>query len=84
MPVKPKSPQPEQEVPFEESMTQLSGIVDQLEAGDIPLEQAVALFEKGMSIAKRTQAQLDRIEKRVEELLRVEEDGTAITSPFES
>ena len=83
---KPKQPQPEEETPFasfEESMTQLSEIVDKLEGGEIPLNDAVALFEQGMEIAKRSQAQLDRVEKRVEELLRVEEDGTPVTRPFD-
>ena len=84
MPVRHKAQHAEQEVPFEESMSQLAGIVGQLEEGEIPLEEAVALFERGMDIAKRSQAQLDRIEKRVDELLRVQEDGTPITRPFDS
>lgn len=68
---------------FEELAAQLSEIVDRLEEGDIPLNEAVALFEKGMDIAKRSHALLDRAEQRIEELLRVEEDGSAVTRPFE-
>lgn len=69
-------------VPFEESVKQLAEIVDKLEAGDLPLDEAVALFESGMQIAKRSQAQLDRAEKKVEELLAVDEEGTPVTREF--
>ena len=69
-------------VPFEESVKQLAEIVDKLEGGDLPLDEAVSLFESGMQIAKRSQAQLDRAEKKVEELLAVEDDGTAVTREF--
>lgn len=73
----------QQDVPFEESIKQLAEIVDRLESGDLPLDESVALFEKGMHIAKRSQAQLDRAEKKVEELLAVDENGTPATRPFE-
>lgn len=72
-----------EEVPFEESIKQLAEIVDKLEGGDLPLDESVALFEKGMHIAKRSQAQLDRAERKVEELLAVDENGTPATRPFE-
>ena len=71
-----------EEAPFEESVRQLAQIVDKLEAGDLPLDESVALFERGMQIAKRSQAQLDRAEKKVEELLAVDDDGTPSTRPF--
>lgn len=74
----------EEDASFEESMVQLSEIVDKLEEGEVPLDEAVALFEKGMAIAKLSKAKLDQAEKKVEELLRVEPDGTAVTRPFES
>ena len=80
---KAKQPPEEDDLSFEQSMDQLTEIVGKLEEGDIPLDEAVALFEKGMGIAKRSQAELDRVEKKVEELLRVEDDGTAVTRPFE-
>ena len=73
----------EKEVPFEESIRQLSEIVERLEAGDLPLDESVSLFEKGMFIAKRSKQQLDSAEKKVEELLAVDENGTPSTRPFE-
>lgn len=71
------------ELSFEESIRELSDIVEQLEAGDLPLDESVALFEKGMLIAKNSQIQLDQVEKKVEELLAVDQDGTPITRDFE-
>jgi exodeoxyribonuclease VII small subunit len=71
------------DLPFEESIKQLAEIVDKLEGGDLPLDESVALFERGMGIAKRSQALLDKAEKKVEELLAVEADGTPVTRPFE-
>jgi exodeoxyribonuclease VII small subunit len=64
---------------FEESIRRLSQIVEELEAGELPLEKSVELFETGMRLARRSQRQLDHAEKRVEELLSVEHDGTPIT-----
>jgi exodeoxyribonuclease VII small subunit len=76
-------PSPPEHVPFEESVRQLAEIVDKLEGGDLPLDEAVALFENGMQIAKRSQAQLDNAERKVEELLAVDEDGMPVTRDFE-
>jgi exodeoxyribonuclease VII small subunit len=76
-------PSDSEELPFEESIKQLAEIVDRLEGGDLPLDESVALFEKGMHIAKRSQAQLDRAERKVEELLAVDDNGTPTTRPFE-
>lgn len=64
---------------FEECIRRLAEIVERLEKGDLPLEQSVALFEDGVQLARRSQAELDRAEKRVEELLAVQEDGSPIT-----
>ena len=50
----------------------------------MPLEQSLSLFEEGISLAKKSQATLDKAEKRVEELLEVNADGEAITRPFQT
>jgi exodeoxyribonuclease VII small subunit len=71
----PPSPAPS----FEESIKRLAEIVEQLEKGDLPLEQSLALFEDGVRLARSSQQELDRAEKRVEELLSVSESGEAVT-----
>ncbi len=63
---------------FEDSIRRLSEIVDTLEGGELPLEDSLRLFEEGVKLARASQATLDRAEKRVEELLSVDEDGNPV------
>lgn len=65
---------------FEVSIAELAEIVEKLEAGELPLEDALELFERGMKLAKTSQAILDRAERRVEQLLGFDENGKALTS----
>lgn len=69
---------------FEASAERLQAIVDQLEGGELALEESLKLFEEGVRVARDAQARLDAAEKRVEELLGVDEEGQAKTRPFES
>ncbi len=64
---------------FETSTERLTKIVEQLERGDLPLEKSLELFEEGVSLARRAQAQLDRAERRVEELLGFDPNGKPVT-----
>jgi exodeoxyribonuclease VII small subunit len=68
---------------FEEAQKRLAAIVEQLEAGDLPLERSLALFEEGVRLARAAQERLDRAEKRVEELLGVDASGRAVTRELE-
>ena len=63
---------------FEDSIRRLSEIVEALEAGDLPLEQSLQLFEEGVKLSRASQATLDGAEKRVEELLSIDERGEPI------
>jgi exodeoxyribonuclease VII small subunit len=65
---------------FEVSIAELAEIVEKLEAGELPLEEALELFERGMKLAKASQTILDRAERRVEQLLGFDENGKPITS----
>jgi exodeoxyribonuclease VII small subunit len=68
--------------PFEGSMKRLSEIVTTLERGELPLEDTIALFEEGVRLAAAAQSRLDAAQKRVEELLSVDESGRPRTAPF--
>lgn len=59
---------PKKEPSFEELFQELEAAVDRLEAGNLPLDQALALYERGMELAKKCSAQLDRAELRIKEL----------------
>ena len=68
---------------FENAAERLAAIVEQLESGELSLEQSLQLFEEGVRVARAAQARLDAAEKRVEELLGIDENGEAQTRPFE-
>jgi exodeoxyribonuclease VII small subunit len=67
---------------FEERLARLEELVVRLEAGNLPLESAVASFEEGMALAKGLAASLDNAEKRIETLL-VADDGRVTKEPFD-
>ena len=64
---------------FEASAERLSAIVEQLESGELSLEQSLELFEEGVRVARAAARRLDAAERRVEELLGVDERGAPIT-----
>jgi exodeoxyribonuclease VII small subunit len=68
---------------FEQAIARLGEIVDSLEEGEQPLEESIALFEEGMSLAKSSQEILDRAERRIEELLGVDSQGKPIVREIE-
>ncbi|CEH32168.1 exodeoxyribonuclease VII small subunit [Aneurinibacillus migulanus] len=69
------------EVPFEEAMKQLEEVVQQLEAGDVPLEKAIALFQEGMELSKQCSEKLTDVEQKIEMLL--EQEGERVAVPFQ-
>jgi exodeoxyribonuclease VII small subunit len=69
---------------FEESTRRLTQIVAELEGGDLPLERSLQLFEEGVRLARSAQDRLDRAERRVEELLGIDEQGRPILRDLES
>ena len=61
-------------------LADLERVVTQLEGGDLPLEEALSRFERGVALARRGGAMLDRVEERVEVLL-ADRDETVPLSP---
>jgi exodeoxyribonuclease VII small subunit len=55
---------------FESSLDELERIVKDLERGDLPLEQSLALFESGMRLSADCKRQLEEAETRVEILMK--------------
>jgi len=55
---------------FEEGLQQLEAIVKEMEGGELPLERALALFERGMTLSEACRKQLAEAETRVELLTR--------------
>ena len=54
---------------FEEELNELNKIAEQLEKGDLSLEDSVQKFEEGMKIAENCNKALDKAEKKITELI---------------
>jgi exodeoxyribonuclease VII small subunit len=54
---------------FEDSYSRLEQVIERLENGELSLEESVALYEEGMSLAKHCGRHLDRAELKVSQLL---------------
>jgi exodeoxyribonuclease VII small subunit len=68
---------------FETALKQLEEIVAKLERGDVPLEESIAIYERGEALKKRCEALLAAAEERVEKIRAAE--GKAVgTEPFDS
>lgn len=59
-----------EEIRFEQALEQLRDIVQVLERGEKPLEEALALFERGIALVSLCTRKLDEVERKVEVLLR--------------
>ena len=66
---------------FESSLEALEQIVHQLEAGDLPLEKSLELFEQGIRLSRECQERLGQAERRIEVLLR-DNQGRPTISEF--
>lgn len=55
---------------FESSLSELEKIVAKLEAGDLPLEESLELFENGIKLSRECRERLAKAERRIEMLVR--------------
>jgi exodeoxyribonuclease VII small subunit len=62
--------QPDDKTPgFDDILNELAGVVERLDQGDLPLEEALERFERGVNLAREGERILGQAEKRVEVLL---------------
>ncbi|MGH1424881.1 MAG: exodeoxyribonuclease VII small subunit [Pseudooceanicola sp.] len=57
--------QPVDEMTFEQAMKELEGVVAKLEQGDVPLDDSIALYERGAALKARCEAKLKEAEEKV-------------------
>ena len=67
-------------VNFEEALEELEALVEQMEDGDLSLEESLAAFEKGVRLARECQDALKHAEQRVQILLK--QNGEEQLAPF--
>ncbi len=67
---------------FEKALSELEGLVEKMEQGDLSLEASLAAFERGIQLTRTCQESLTQAEQKVEQLLK---DGSKDPiAPFES
>jgi exodeoxyribonuclease VII small subunit len=77
-----KKPEPPKKPDFERSLGRLEEVVRKLESPQLSLDEAMKLFEEGVSLSRECQKQLEEAEGRVEILLK-KADGTMVAETFE-
>lgn len=59
----------ENKLTFEEAMEELERIVEKLEEGDVPLEEAINTYKKGMELSKYCHEKLKDVEEQLAEVV---------------
>lgn len=77
-----KKPEPPKKPDFERSLARLEEVVRKLESPQLSLDEAMKLFEEGVTLSRECQKQLEEAEGKVEILLK-KADGKLVAEPFE-
>ena len=78
-----KPVEPAKKGDFERSLGRLEEVVKRLESADLSLDEAMKLFEEGVTLSRECQKQLEEAEGRIEILLK-KADGKIAAQPFEA
>ena len=78
----PKKPEPAKKPEFEKTLARLEEVVHKLESPQLSLDDAMTLFEEGVSLSRECQKQLEEAEGKVEILLK-KADGKITAEPFD-
>ena len=68
---------------FEQALVALEEVVQQLESGNVPLDQSISLYERGEALRKHCQARLDAAQARIEKIVTDQSDKASGTAPFD-
>ena len=68
-------------IDFEKALAELEGLVERLERGNVPLDEALRTFERGVALTRHCQARLQAAQQKVEILLK--RSGQAELQAFE-
>lgn len=63
---------------FEESISELEHIVSELEQGEVPLDDALKQFERGIKLVRSSQTKLESAQQKVSILMEQEEDAALV------
>ena len=71
-----------QDVGFEQALGELEALVEQLESGELSLDQSLKHFKRGVELTRHCQGILDQAQQVVEQLIDPDDESSAI--PFQS
>ncbi len=75
-------PEDDQQKPdFESALSELETLVRKLEAGDLPLDESLDEFKRGVELTRQCQDVLDKAQLSVEQLMNVDDESSG--EPFE-
>ncbi|MEL1250385.1 exodeoxyribonuclease VII small subunit [Aurantiacibacter gilvus] len=69
---------------FEEALRSLEDVVRRLEGGDVPLDESIALYERGEALRRHCQARLDAAQERIEKIVAGPDGKPQGTAPFDA
>ena len=80
----PASQQPQiTDMSFEQALAALEDIVQQLERGDVPLDQSITLYERGEKLRAACQQRLDTAQARIEKIVAGADGKPSGTAPLD-
>ena len=69
---------------FEQALEALEKIVDDLERGDVPLDQSIRIYERGEALRRHCQARLDAAQARIDKIVAGPDGKASATVPFDA
>lgn len=75
------APTPVDELTYEQALTALEDVVTRLERGDVPLDESIALYERGAALKERCDGLLQQAEMKVAQITKGA-DGAVTTGPL--
>lgn len=69
---------------FEQALSALEEIVQQLESGSVPLDKSIELYERGEALRKACQARLDSAQERIERIVTDQTGAASGTEPLDA
>ncbi len=71
-----------QKAGFEQALGELEALIEQLESGELSLDQSLKQFKRGVELTRHCQGILDQAQQVVEQLIDPDDESSAV--PFES
>lgn len=68
---------------FEESLDQLDGLIRNMESGELGLAESMAAYEQGVGLLRELHEQLSKVERRVQTLVQIDDNGNPIFAAVE-